>query len=84
MYHSLLLSLLILSSASWASESAYRAEDVHQIGPRVAPMIETRDPAPRDQRLIRSGRLLLKPLPQGDIMARVRRRDASIGYWLEW
>jgi hypothetical protein len=85
MYHSLLLPLLLLPCLSWASESSYRREDVEQVGPYVSPMVETREPRPRDDRLIQSGgRVLLHQLPQGDIMARFRRRDANIEYRLEW
>jgi hypothetical protein len=81
----LLTILLMLPAISWAGESSYRQEDVEQIGPYVSPMLKIKESQLRDDRLIRSGgRVLLRPLPQGDVMARFRRRDASIGYWLEW
>lgn len=80
-----LLILLASSTLCWAEGSSYRREDVEQLGARVAPMVEIRDPQPRDERRIRSGgRVLLKPLPQGDLMLRATRRDASVGYWLDW
>jgi hypothetical protein len=85
MRHTLLISIMLISQGALATESAYRHEDVEQIGPHVAPLVEIREPRPRDDRRIRSGgRVLLHPLPQGDIVARFRRKDASIGYQLEW
>ena len=81
------LTILILATCTVQAEgSAYRREDVEQVGEYIPPPF----PVPprlraRDDSIIRpGGKLLIMQMTHGEFLARIRRSDVRVGYWLEW
>jgi hypothetical protein len=81
------LTILILATiAVQAEESAYRREDVEQVGEYVPlPFPDPPKPRAKNDSIIRpGGKLLIMQMTHGEFLARIRRSDARVGYWLEW
>lgn len=78
--------LCSLCMSAIAQESSYRREDVEQVGPYVQPdlPITARQVQRNDQLLQPGGRVLLKQLPQGDVLLRARDRSPRVEYRVAW
>jgi hypothetical protein len=81
------LTILMLATCTvQADESAYRREDVEQVGEYTpSPFPEPPRLRAKNDSIIRpGGKLLIMQMTYGEFQAKIKRRDARIGYWLEW